>query len=244
MKPNGSFPGTRIGLAIADANLMAGRLLSDQLKRYPEFYVASCDGDRASLLKSIEKSKPAVALVSTDLQDGQSGGLAAIREIREIYSAVRPIVLCNRPEPNIVLEALRSGARGLFSRCNFDAGAIRKCIRRVFEGQLWLGNLELEFLVDALGQSRPLRAVNAEGVNLLSRREEQVMHLVADGLGNREIAERLNLSEHTVKNYMFHIFDKLGISNRVELVLYAVSNPRRDQIPSSSQKDDAVANAS
>jgi DNA-binding NarL/FixJ family response regulator len=69
------------------------------------------------------------------------------------------------------------------------------------------------------------------------------MNSVADGLGNREIAERLSLSEHTVKNYMFHIFDKLGISNRVELVLYAVSNPRRDSIPSSSQKDDAIPNA-
>jgi DNA-binding CsgD family transcriptional regulator len=67
-----------------------------------------------------------------------------------------------------------------------------------------LGNLDPEFLIDALGQSRPLRAVNAEGVK---RREEQVMHLVADGLGNREIAERLNLSEHTVKNYVFHILE-------------------------------------
>ena len=52
------------------------------------------------------------------------------------------------------------------------------------------------------------------------------MRLVAEGLGNREIAELMALSEHTVKNYLFHIFDKLGISNRVELVLYAVSNPK------------------
>ena len=52
------------------------------------------------------------------------------------------------------------------------------------------------------------------------------MRLVAEGLGNREIAEQLALSEHTVKNYLFHIFDKLGISNRVELVLYAVTNPK------------------
>ena len=52
------------------------------------------------------------------------------------------------------------------------------------------------------------------------------MHLVAEGMGNREIAELLGLSEHTVKNYLFHIFDKLGISNRVELVLYAVTNQK------------------
>jgi DNA-binding NarL/FixJ family response regulator len=235
--------GTRITLAIADANPMAGRLLCDQLRRYPEFSVVSCDSDRASLLNSLKRTKPAVALVSADLQDGPSSGLAAIREIREAGRALRPIVVCDRPEPHLVLEGLRSGARGVFSRSNFDFAALRKCVRRVFEGQLWLGNLELEYLVSALGESRPPRVVNTDGRNLLSRREEQVMRLVADGLGNREIAEQLNLSEHTIKNYMFHIFDKLGISNRVELVLYAVSNPRQDPLPS-SQKDNAIANAS
>jgi hypothetical protein len=53
------------------------------------------------------------------------------------------------------------------------------------------------------------------------------VRLVADGLGNREIARKLNLSEHTIKNYMFRVFDKLGISNRVELVLYALNSSRR-----------------
>jgi DNA-binding NarL/FixJ family response regulator len=62
-------------------------------------------------------------------------------------------------------------------------------------------------------------------------------------LGNREIAELLSLSEHTVKNYMFHIFDKLGISNRVELVLYAMSSPNRDKT-SGSRKEDAIEDAS
>ena len=72
-----------------------------------------------------------------------------------------------------------------------------------------------------------LRVVDAQGSNLLSKREEDVVHLVAEGLGNREIAQQLNLSKHTVKNYLFRIFDKLGVSNRVELVLYAVANPSK-----------------
>jgi DNA-binding NarL/FixJ family response regulator len=79
-------------------------------------------------------------------------------------------------------------------------------------------------------------------LNLLSRREEEVMRLVAEGLGNREIADQMNLSEHTVKNYLFHIFDKLGISNRVELVLYAVSNPKASK-PASLQHEKPSANA-
>ena len=68
------------------------------------------------------------------------------------------------------------------------------------------------------------------------------MRLVADGLGNREIAEQLGLSEHTVKNYLLHIFDKLGISNRVELVLYAVTNPK-ESTHASSQQEKPLANA-
>ena len=91
----------------------------------------------------------------------------------------------------------------------------------------------MEFVLDALTQARPLRVVNPEGLNLLSKREEEVMRLVAEGLGNREISELLALSEHTVKNYLFRIFDKLGISNRVELVLYAVSDPKGNTLTSS-----------
>jgi DNA-binding NarL/FixJ family response regulator len=221
--------GARITLAIADANSMAGRLLSDQFNRHLEFSVVSCDCDCASLLSSVKENGPAVALISSDLQDGLSSGLSVLREVREINPDVRPILLCDRSEPRLVIEGLRSGARGVFSRGNFDFAVLRKCVRRVFEGQLWIGNPELEFVIDALGQTRPLRVLNTNGLNLLSPREEEVMRLVAEGLGNRETAELLGLSEHTIKNYLFHIFDKLGISNRVELVLYAMSNGNGDK---------------
>jgi DNA-binding NarL/FixJ family response regulator len=69
-----------------------------------------------------------------------------------------------------------------------------------------------------------LRVLNSRGSRLLTAREEQVVALVAEGLGNRQIAGELNLSPHTVKKYLFRIFEKLGVSNRVELVLYAVNN--------------------
>jgi len=65
--------------------------------------------------------------------------------------------------------------------------------------------------------------VNTQGAALLSRREIEVVRCVAEGLSNREIAQRLGLTEHTVKNYLFRIFDKLGVSKRVEVVLYAYS---------------------
>ena len=216
-----------ITVAIADGNLMAGRLLSDQLKRHSKFVVVSCACNRTSLVQSVRQTKSAVALISTDLEEGPLSGLAALREVREADPELRPILMFDRSDPHYVVEGLRAGARGLFSRSNFDFAALRKCIRCVCEGQVWIGNTELEYVFAALAEARPLRVVNQEGLNLLSRREEEVMRLVAESLGNREIAGILALSEHTVKNYLFHIFDKLGISNRVELVLYAVSNPKR-----------------
>jgi DNA-binding NarL/FixJ family response regulator len=243
MKTTCGLSATPVTLTVADANLMAGRLLSDHFKRHSGFTVVSCVTDKASLLRSVRQTKSDVAIISADLQDGLLSGISALREVREANPDLRPILLFDRPEPQLVIEGLRAGARGVFSRCNFDFAALRKCVRRVFEGQLWVGNTELQYVLDALTLARPLRVVNPDGLNLLSRREEEVMRLVAEGLGNREIADLMALSEHTVKNYLFHIFDKLGISNRVELVLYAVSNPNTGP-PVSSQSEKSLPNTS
>jgi len=80
------------------------------------------------------------------------------------------------------------------------------------------------FLLDLVSVVPSLRVLNSNGSQLLTPREEQVVALVAEGLSNRDVARELKLSEHTVKKYLFRIFDKLGISSRVELVLYAVNH--------------------
>jgi DNA-binding CsgD family transcriptional regulator len=89
---------------------------------------------------------------------------------------------------------------------------------------VWINSQQMHFLLDALSQVPALRVVNVKGKPLLTAREEQVVALVADGLSNREVAVELGLSEHTIKKYMLRIFDKLGVSTRVELLLYAISN--------------------
>ncbi len=82
---------------------------------------------------------------------------------------------------------------------------------------------QVKYLIDAFRQVPALRLLSARGAPLLTGREEQVVALVAQGMGNREIARRLEVAENTVKKSMLRIFDKLGISNRVELVLYALT---------------------
>jgi DNA-binding NarL/FixJ family response regulator len=121
-----------------------------------------------------------------------------------------------------VVEAFRTGARGVFCRSE-SLTSLARCIQCVSEGQIWANSKELRYLLEALGEALPLRVVDTRGAALLSRREIEVVRCVAEGLSNREIAQRLGLTEHTVKNYLFRIFDKLGVSKRVEVVLYAYS---------------------
>jgi DNA-binding NarL/FixJ family response regulator len=100
---------------------------------------------------------------------------------------------------------------------------LTRCVHRVHEGQLWISGAQLEFLLETLAQAPATRIVDTRGANLLSRREQDVVRWLAEGNTNREIARKLNLSENTVKNYLFHIFNKLGVSSRVEVIIYAAS---------------------
>jgi DNA-binding NarL/FixJ family response regulator len=119
-----------------------------------------------------------------------------------------------------VVEAFRCGARGVFSRTE-SSKTLAKCVSSVHQGQVWANSAELRYLLEAFRESEPIRLTDSRGEAILSKREQDVVRCVAEGLSNREIASRLNLTEHTVKNYLFRIFDKLGVSSRVEVVLYA-----------------------
>ena len=187
-----------------------------------------------------ERRKAAVALISATLQDGWLSGLGAFPQLQEKYPEVRLILMIDQPEPKLVLEAFRAGARGIFTRYESQFDALRKCISCVHGGQVWVNAQQLDWLVNAVSQTHTVRLVSAKGFDLLSKREEEVVRLVAEGLNNHQIAQQLHLSDHTVKNHLFHIFDKLGISNRVELVLYAVSRSKRATMSVSSSDSPVV----
>jgi DNA-binding NarL/FixJ family response regulator len=122
-----------------------------------------------------------------------------------------------------VVNCLRDGARGVLYRSH-SLKSLSKCIQTVYRGQIWASNEDLEHLINALTHIKPLHFNNSDGMPLLTRREEDVVRLVADGLKNREIAQRLKVKEHSIRNYLYRIFEKLGVSTRVELILYAFSN--------------------
>ena len=101
---------------------------------------------------------------------------------------------------------------------------LSKSVQTFDRGEICVSKEALEHLISALSNTKPLHLKNRDGMPLLTLREEEVVHLVADGLKNREIAERLKVKEHSIRNYLYRIFEKLGVSTRVELILYAFSH--------------------
>ena len=146
--------------------------------------------------------------------------------LREMASAAAAIMLLQSSTSDSVVSAFRAGARGVFYRSH-SFKVLSKCIRRVHEGQIWASNEDLEHLLSALVNLAPLQFTDKDDNQLLTRREGDVVRLVAEGLKNREIADKLGVAEHTIRNYLCRIFEKLGVSSRVELILYGFSRRER-----------------
>jgi DNA-binding NarL/FixJ family response regulator len=213
-----------IRVLIADSSPMQSQLLSSALRRRPEFTVSSCAFDAESILRELAQADIDVLLLDTSSPEDNAHDMALLRRIQIAFPNIPKILLLEACDREVVVNAFRSGARGLFS---FSASSFRslcRCIEVVHRGEIWASSQQVEYLVELVTQVPSLRVVNANGKTLITPREEQVVALAAEGLSNRDIASELGLSEHTVKKYMFHIFDKLGVSTRVELVLYAVTH--------------------
>ena len=209
---------------------MSCQLISEALRRSrsPRFNVLVPRGFTSNeALEDIARTRPDVAIISNTLKDGPSAGFSLLRAMQSSKLQTRAVVLLDHPERALVVDAFRSGARGVFSRAE-SLNELCKCISSVHQGQIWANSKEMEYVLEELAASRRLRVVDARGKQILSKREEEVASLVADGLTNREVADQLHLSEFTIKNYIFKIFEKLGISTRVELVLYTLGQASAD----------------
>jgi two-component system nitrate/nitrite response regulator NarL len=214
-----------ISVLIVEADPMRCQLMASAFKHSRQHLdVVACASDSEAALSALKEREADVAAISANLRDGPKRGLEVVRRIRTTHPKTRVVVLFDYYASDLMIEAFREGADGVVCRED-SVETLCKCVRRVNEGQVWIRTTELRKLLEALRESKPMRVVDANGGNLLSGRQEQIVRLVVDGLPNREIANRLHLSEHTVKNYLYRIFDKLGLSTRVELVLY-VSHQR------------------
>jgi DNA-binding NarL/FixJ family response regulator len=199
---------------------MSGQLLTKVLRRDKDLDVT--DGTGKPIEGMMMAEQPQVAIFSDRSETDSHDGFTLLQRCRAFYPNVRVVMLLDRSEVDSVVMAFRNGARGVFCRCD-PLHMLPKCIHCVHANQIWISSSQLDFVMEALAQAPVTNPVGVQGKPLLSKRESQVVRWLAEGLSNREISKELDISEHTVKNYLFRIFNKLGVSSRLEVVLYATS---------------------
>ena len=229
LKTPAPAPGVAVTVFVADNSRMNCELMAAavQRSRY-RLTIVGYATDSAGVRAGFSKNAVDVAVICAHLRDGVSAGFSVAREIRSSFPMTNVIMLLDSIQGSVVVEAFRSGVTGIFSR-EESFEALCKCIQAVSRGQVWANSKELHFVIDALARMSSVDRVNGRRPKmptLLTKREEGIVRLVAEGLTNRDISQQLNLSEHTVRNYLFRIFNKVGISSRLELALHDIS--RRD----------------
>jgi DNA-binding NarL/FixJ family response regulator len=222
-----------VRVLVADSGLLQSQLLTRALRSRRDFQVSAVALETSALDKFLKSNHADVVLIAGN----HFSDLGLLRWLRISYPKIAPVLLADQDDRELAVNAMRAGARGIFLFAHAPFRMLCKCIHCVFRGEIWINNQQMHYVLEALSEGPTLRVVNANGRSLLTPREEQVVALVADGLSNRQVADELGLSEHTIKKYLLRIFDKVGISSRVELVLYAMShgeNRPAEWMPSSA----------
>jgi two-component system nitrate/nitrite response regulator NarL len=214
--PHNSTPKEAIRVLIADRNRMSNQLLAESLGRDPHFKIVAL-ATPMDILSIVGTLQPNVALISADFDGAPKKGLQLARTLSGRGPALRVLILLEMSTPESVIGAFRCGASGVFCR-NESLSELTSCLERVSRGELCASPAHSEFLLEALRSTPSCEGIEAGKIDQLSRREFQVVEHAAQGESNKQIADRLGLSEHTVKNYLFHVFEKLGVSNRMELL--------------------------
>jgi len=188
----------------------------------PAMEVVGVAGNRAAAFEMTKSEAPDVILLDLDL--GNEDGLSFLAELRETSENTRILILTGLNDSDTHRQAVRLGASGVVLK-QHAAETLIKAIEKVHAGELWLdrstiGSLLREMTKEGADEQNPEDAKIAS----LTARERQVIGLIAEGLKNRQIAERLFISETTVSHHLSSIFSKLGVSDRLELVIYAFGN--------------------
>lgn len=219
--------GKALRVLVVDNTSLTGQLIAEALRKDRRLSVTSVTG--TTVLESAFTLKPQVIILSETLEGIPGRGLAVLKELQAAMPQTRVVMLLDVAQREMVVQAFRNGARGVFCRSD-SLPMLTRCVHRVHDGQLWISGSQFEYLLETLDAAPPARLVDAQGTLLLSKREQDVTRCLAVGLTNREIAREMKISENTVKSYIFRVFNKLGVSSRMEVVLYATKQGHTHRI--------------
>jgi len=215
-----------VRIVIADDHTIFRDGLRRLLEAEPELEVVGEAGDGGEAIEHIKELEPDVLLL--DLNMPRMPGMEAMRELSGSGEAksTKIIVLTAAIERIQIVQALQLGARGVVMK-EAATQLLMKAIRTVMAGEYWIGR-------EAVGDIVEFMRLNASGDRPsknfgLTKREMDILTAIVAGLSNKEIARKFSLSEDTVKHHLTNIFDKVGVSSRLELALFAINNRITDQ---------------
>ncbi len=224
-------PGT-IRIVIADDHPLVREGLRRLLELEPGFVVVGEAGDGPSAAQRTKDLRPDVLLL--DLAMPRMNGLEVLEALAGAAPEVKTVLLTASIEREETIRALKLGASGVVLK-ESATQLLFNCIRAIMRGEFWVGHESVSDLVQTLRQGDGAPEDEPRPASRLTPRELQVIEAIVEGLGNKDIGARFGVSEQTVKNHLSSIFDKLGVSTRLELALYATHN----QLPAGSSFDRA-----
>jgi DNA-binding NarL/FixJ family response regulator len=202
-----------IRVVIADDHPIVLQGLQRLFESYKEFQVLQSCEDGQKAIAAVRTLKPDILLL--DLRMPGHDGLDVLRSLSEEKLECRAVLLTAAATDDQVIEALRLGVKGIVLKESAPE-TLLDCVRRVHAGEQWIDRDTMSRALD-----RMLRQESAGRESGLTPREIEIVRMIGQGLRNRGIGERLFISEGTVKIHLHHIYEKLGLAGRLELVLYA-----------------------
>ncbi len=218
----GSTP-PKIRIVVADDHPIFRDGLCRLLALEPDFEVVAQASDGLQVLQILQQHDPDVLLL--DLKMPNLDGLATLQKLQANRIRTKVIVLTASEDKNEFVQAMKFGTSGIVLKQTATELLI-KSIRKVNAGEIWLDSHTTAAVMRQFANVEEMPATNAVSRERspLSQREREIVALVAQGFKNKEMAEKMFISEQTVKNHLHNIFDKLGVSDRLELALYAIHN--------------------
>jgi NarL family two-component system response regulator LiaR len=206
---------TPIRLVIADDHVLVRQGIRAFLDTYEDLAIVGEAEDAATATQLCAAQKPQVALVDLVMP---GGGIAATRDIRAASPETQVIVLTSFEDARQILAAVQAGALSCLLK-DIDADGLAEAVRKAARNEAVLHPRVAGYLLDALRHGNTTPGNNA--FETLSAREREVLTLIAEGLSNQRIGERLEISEKTVKTHVSNILTKLGVTDRTQAAVFA-----------------------
>lgn len=218
MSPAAPVPTYRV--VVADDHPVVRIGVRNILTSVPEFQIAGECSDGEAALRMVRTYAPDLLIL--DLAMPKKSGIEVLRELRAANSSVRTLVLAAAVDRRQTIEILQLGARGILLK-DVVAERLGSACRAVMSGRYWLGDQTVTDIVQAMADPGGLHLPDPNGAKLTAR-QLQIVRAVVEGRSNKDIAEKLSISEETVKRHLTMIFDKTGMSSRLELAMYAIKH--------------------